>query len=93
MNYKLVHRKKIFPSGEIDERDTWLQLLMSEYMNREVEDKPCFIYHFPASQAALPCIEQGVASRFEIYYRGIELANGFHELQDASEQRKRFEKI
>ena len=55
---------------------------------------PCFIYDFPASQASLSRIQPTqppLASRFEVYYKGIELANGFHELQDAAEQRQRFE--
>lgn len=88
--------KNISVAGEIDNRDTWLQLLMSEYIEPRIgQNGPCFIYDFPASQAALARIQPGnppVASRFEVYYRGIELANGFHELQDVSEQRKRFEK-
>lgn len=88
-------QKKIYFAGEIMERDTWLQLLMSEYIEPKIgKDKPCFIYDFPASQAALAKIQPGnppVASRFEVYYRSIELANGFHELQDSQEQRKRFE--
>ncbi|VVC76835.1 Elongation factor P--(R)-beta-lysine ligase [Aquicella siphonis] len=83
-------------AGEIDDKDTWLQLLMSEYIEKRVgQDRPCFIYDFPASQAALARIKPGdppTASRFEVYYQGIELANGFHELQDASEQRHRFKK-
>jgi len=79
--------------SNIEDNDTWLQLLMSEHIEPRIgQDKPIFIYDFPASQAALSRIQSGVASRFEIYYRGIELANGFHELQDAHEQRKRFEK-
>jgi lysyl-tRNA synthetase class 2 len=82
-------------AGDVQDRDTWLQLLMSEYIELRIgQDRPCFIYDFPATQAALARIQPGnppVASRFELYFRGIELANGFHELQDAGEQRKRFE--
>ena len=53
------------------------------------------LYDYPASQAALARIRPGdppVAERFEIYLEGIELANGFHELNDATEQRARFER-
>ncbi len=53
------------------------------------------LYDYPASQAALARIRPGdppVAERFEIYLDGIELANGFHELGDAAEQRARFER-
>ena len=49
-----------------------------------------FIYDYPASQAALARVRGPVASRFEAYLSGIELANGFHELADAKEQRARF---
>jgi len=56
-------------------------------------DQPCFVYDFPEDQAALARIRPGnppVAERFELFYRGMELANGFHELCDADEQRQRF---
>lgn len=80
----------------ITERDVWLQLLMSECIEPHIgKAKPIFIYDFPASQAALARINAGnppTASRFEVYMHGTELANGFHELQNAAEQRKRFEK-
>lgn len=73
--------------------DTWLNLLMTHCIEPHLgNDRPCFIYDFPASQAALARIQQGVASRFEVYFKGLELANGFYELQDAHEQRQRFEK-
>lgn len=82
-------------AADIQDRDTWLQLLMSKYIEPRIgQEAPCFVYDFPASQAALAKIQPStppVASRFEVYFKGIELANGFHELQDVHEQRKRFE--
>lgn len=48
------------------------------------------IKDYPPSQAALAKMEDGVALRFEVYFKGVELANGFHELTDAKEQRRRF---
>jgi len=53
-----------------------------------------FIHDYPASQAALARVRPGpwpVAARFELYLDGVELANGFEELADAAEQRRRFE--
>ena len=52
-----------------------------------------FVYDYPASQAALARLKPTtppVAARFEAFSGGIELANGFHELADAAEQRRRF---
>ena len=57
-------------------------------------DAPTILYDFPASQAALARLRPGpppVAARFELFLGGMELANGFHELADAGEQRRRFE--
>ena len=54
-----------------------------------------FIHGYPASQAALARLDPEdarTALRFELYCEGIELANGFHELQSAPEQRARFER-
>ena len=56
--------------------------------------KPAFLYDYPAPMAALARIKKSnpdVAERFELYIGGLELANGFSELTDADEQRKRFE--
>ncbi len=48
---------------------------------------------FPPEQAALAQIgSNGMAERFEIYYKGLELANGYHELLDPHEQRLRFKR-
>jgi len=57
-------------------------------------DTLTFVCDYPASQAALARLKLGtptVAARFEVFARGIELANGFHELTDAAEQRRRFD--
>lgn len=79
----------------IDDRDTLLQLLFMVGVEPHIgKEKPAFVYHFPASQASLAEIsteDHRVAERFEVYYKGIELANGFHELTDSREQRQRFE--
>ena len=75
--------------------DVYLDLLMSALVGPRLGlDTPAFLYDFPASQAALARVRAGdppVAERFELFWRGIELANGFHELTDADEQRRRFE--
>jgi len=60
-------------------------------------DAPVFVREYPASQAALARLTtdadgEAVAERFELYVDGVELANGFHELGDAVEQRSRFER-
>lgn len=79
-----------------EDRDTILQLLFMVGVEPHIGlEKPTFIYHFPASQASLAEIsseDHRVAERFEVYYKGIELANGFRELTDAAEQRQRFER-
>lgn len=81
--------------GELDSTDAWLQLLLSHCIEPTLgQTRPVFIYDFPASQASLARIqptEPPVAARFEVYWKGIELANGFYELQSASEQKARFE--
>lgn len=53
-------------------------------------DRLTFVHDFPASQAALARIRGPVASRFEAFWGGLELANGFHELGDSAEQSRRF---
>jgi lysyl-tRNA synthetase class 2 len=77
------------------DKDTWLNLLLTHCIEPHLGQdlQPCFVYDFPASQAALSRVRSGepkLASRFEVYLCGVELANGFHELQDADEQRQRF---
>ncbi|MGP1958701.1 MAG: elongation factor P--(R)-beta-lysine ligase [Arsenophonus sp. NC-CH8-MAG3] len=78
-----------------ENKDVLLQFLFTIGVEPNLgKNKPTVIYHFPASQAALAKIskeDHRVAERFEVYFNGIELANGFCELTDPEEQRKRFE--
>lgn len=77
------------------DRDAWLDLWMSHRVGPKLGvDVPVFLMDFPASQAALARVRQDdppVAERFELFWQGIELANGFHELVDPAEQQRRFE--
>lgn len=74
-----------------EERDAWLDLLLSHVLEPALpRDCPVFIYDYPASQAALARVQGAIAERFELYINGMELANGFHELADATEQARRF---
>lgn len=83
------------PPAVLGDRDALLDLLVSTVAGPRLgRSRPTFIYDYPASQAALARIRHGdvpVAERFELYLDGIELANGFHELGDATEQRRRFD--
>ena len=70
------------------------ELFFTLFLNR-IEDKlgrqgPEFIYHYPAELAALSVIQDNLARRFELYWQGIELANGYFELTDVQEQSNRF---
>jgi lysyl-tRNA synthetase class 2 len=83
------------PAGLRDDRDGLLDLLVSTVVGPRLgRSQPTFVFDYPASQAALARVRAGafpVAERFELYLDGMELANGFHELGDAAEQRRRFE--
>jgi lysyl-tRNA synthetase class 2 len=78
-------------------RDEWLNLLLALRVEPHLgRDRPEILFHYPASQSALAktvidAAGDEVAERFELYYHGIELANGYHELADATELRVRFE--
>ncbi len=79
---------------KLDDRDQMLQVLFSSLIEPSIaKNRPLMVFDYPASQSALACLsasDQRVAERFEVYYRGVELANGFHELTNAEEQRQRF---
>jgi elongation factor P--(R)-beta-lysine ligase len=81
------------PAGELD-FDAWLDFTAGTLVYPALgEASITFIYDYPARQAALARIRHGqppMAERFEAFIDGMELANGFHELADAGEQRQRF---
>src|SRR6185437_10908364 len=82
-------------------RDDWLDLIVTHRLQPALpHDAITIVYDFPASQCSLAKIRPGlpslsessVAERFEVYLGRRELANGYHELNDAKEQRARFER-
>ena len=90
-----VCREHVDAPFEDDDRDTWLNLLMSHVLEPRLQGA-VFIHSYPASMAALAQVrddEQGrrVAARFELFVDGVELANGYHELTDAAEQARRLQ--
>jgi lysyl-tRNA synthetase class 2 len=75
-----------------DDRDGWLDWLLAERVQPHLGlQRPTILCDYPASQAALAQVrgDPPVAQRFELYVSGIELANGYHELVDAEELRRR----
>lgn len=72
-------------------------LILDDYLTSQIEPylgtpRPTILYDYPASQSALARVRAGeepVAERFELYFRGIELANGYHELLDPAVLRER----
>ena len=77
-------------------RDDWLDLLITHRLQPAFpRDRITVIHDYPASQCALAKIRPGeipLTERFEMYLGPYELANGYHELNDAAEQRQRFER-
>lgn len=96
---ELANLAKPYLGGAIFEldRDGWLDILMTHAIEPELpKNQLTFIHDYPESQAALARVmtdERGqqVARRFELYVGGMELANGYWELTDGAEQRRRFE--
>ena len=83
------------PAGMDETRlSPWLDLVVTHWIEPRIRDQTLFVFDFPPAQASLARLRNDpvpVAERFELYLGGIELANGFHELADAAEQRSRFE--
>lgn len=83
----------VLPSGIVDDRDGLLNLLLAEIVEPGLREMPAvFVYDYPASQSALARVrhdECPVGERFELYLRGMEICNGYQELTDAEELRRR----
>jgi lysyl-tRNA synthetase class 2 len=90
----LLAEQNIDPAGLT--RDDWLDLLITHRLQPTFpRNRITVIHDYPASQCALAKIRPGetpLAERFELYLGPFELANGYHELNDAAEQRERFER-
>jgi lysyl-tRNA synthetase class 2 len=69
--------------------DDWVNLIFSECVQAKLGlERPLLVTHFPASQAALAIVceeDSRTAERYEAFYRGVELANGYNELMDAEQ--------
>ena len=87
------HQVAVPPSLSADDADEWMNLLLADLVAPNLgRPNPEFLCDYPASQAALAKVRGGslpVAERFELYMRGIEICNGYHELTDAAELRVR----
>lgn len=91
-----LHSKDLplYPSAVDEGKDALLNLILGMDIEPQLgHGELCVLAYYPSTQAALAQTRQhgdeSVAERFEIYYRGIELCNGYHELADATEQRER----
>jgi lysyl-tRNA synthetase class 2 len=82
----------------IAEDDTWSDIfskILVEHVEPKLgQERMTLLYEYPSPESALARVSESdarVAERFELYACGVELANGFGELTDAVEQRRRFE--
>ncbi len=81
-----------FATGE-SWTDIFSRILVEKIEPHLGNGKPTVLYEYPSCEAALARVcnhDTRVAERFELYACGVELANGFGELTDAKEQRRRF---
>lgn len=79
-----------------ENKSLWLDLLFTHLVEPTFSDCVQVVFDYPECQSALAKVEQNaqgewIARRFEVYWKGLELANGYWELTDANEQRRRFD--
>lgn len=89
---RLAHAQGIHTGGSTAFDDVFFHVLLERVEPKLGIGRPTFLTEYPASMAALARLKPNdptVAERVELYANGLELANGFSELTDAMEQRKR----
>ncbi len=82
--------KKHNLSTKFDNIADMQMLLFVHFIEKKLTAGICIIYDFPKEQSAFAKVVDGVAKRFEIYINGVEIANGYNELQQAKEYRQIF---
>jgi len=79
---------------EFDDKEDWDSLFYRLYIDLEKHlgfDKPTFLVKFPSKLGVYSVLKDGYAERFELYIKGVEIANGWTEERDPNEIRKRME--
>lgn len=93
-DYLTRHGVMPYAGIESEGKDALLNIILGTFIEPHLgKDELCALAYYPSTQAALAKTcqrgDEKAAERFEIYYKGIELANGYHELADSKEQRSR----
>ena len=90
LNTNFNELKKIAKSHDLCTDFEWIEdlqiLMFTDLIEPKLAQYPlCFIYDYPAGQSALAKVSGQISHRFELYFKGVEIANGYDELQYASE--------
>lgn len=89
---QLAHELELSPQKDDSWNDVFHRIFIEKIEPHLGHTQPVVVRNFPPSQAAWARLtSDGWADRFELFWRGVELANAFHELNDPVEQRQRFE--
>jgi lysyl-tRNA synthetase class 2 len=77
----------------VQDEERFFRVWAEEVQPRLGNERPVVVTDWPSSMASLARLKpNGMADRFEVFFRGVELCNGFGELTDAAEQRRRFQR-
>jgi len=91
----VASREKVRVADDDTWSDIFSKVLVEHVESHLGQGRPTVLYEYPAPESALARVKPSdprVSERFEVYVCGVELANGFGELTDAREQRRRFER-